>query len=115
MLGGPLGLRLVMAIRYVLVEDAGWGASTTGYRFRLEGVDGRELVSWHWHPDGLSGVRWPHLHVDAVALAPRSQLTGAHLPTGSAVDLSAVLRLAIADLGVPPRRRDRSTGLGTEM
>lgn len=69
------------------------------YRFRLQGADERERVSWHWHPYGRSSEHRPHLHV---AYEP---VAGAHLPTGP-VSLVDVLRVALVDLGTRPHWED---------
>lgn len=37
--------------------------TTLGYNYRLERSDGGDLWRMHWHPDGVSDVREPHLHV----------------------------------------------------
>lgn len=36
--------------------------TTLGYNYKLEQPDG-DLWRMHWHPDGVSDVREPHLHV----------------------------------------------------
>lgn len=80
-----------------------WQVVIVGYNHTLYGDDEREIVAYHWHPQGPSDVVIPHLHLGAGAL--RLDLTKAHLPTGP-VPLPAVLRLAIRDLGVRPLRAD---------
>jgi hypothetical protein len=72
------------------------------YQF-LYAANERELLAYHWHARGASPIIWPHLHVSA-PLTPLD-LTRGHLPTGP-VSLPAVLRYAVADLGVRPLRQD---------
>jgi hypothetical protein len=37
--------------------------TTLAYNYKLEQPSGRDLWRMHWHPDGVSAVREPHLHV----------------------------------------------------
>jgi hypothetical protein len=65
---GGGALRLSIGHRYTLVETderelGPWKASTRAYLYRLDDGDGREQVSWHWHPSGRSRFHRPHLHV----------------------------------------------------
>jgi hypothetical protein len=71
----------------------------------LDDADGREVLSFQWHPGGRSPVTWPHLHLGAGAEVGRAELTSAHLPTGR-VAIEEVLGLAISELGVEPLRGD---------
>jgi hypothetical protein len=75
------------------------------YEYRLSDGDDREILAYHWHPDGASQVRTPHLHLGPAAEVGRRALTTAHLPTGR-VGLGAMVRLAIEDFAVAPIRRD---------
>jgi hypothetical protein len=46
-------------------QDAdGWHVEVLGYLYAI-GYEGRELVSYHWHPSGSSPITWPHMHVGA--------------------------------------------------
>lgn len=75
------------------------GIRTVGYRYALLDANGRELISYHWHPAGRSNATYPHLHLGEGPLAH------AHIPTGF-VTLPDVVRLAIGGLSVRPRRSD---------
>lgn len=125
----PLGadLRLVIRHRYVVVEEGRgrerWRVRTTGYSYQLSDVEARELVVYQWNPDPTSPspVKSPHLHVgrslDHPSLPPAfrqrvGRLVKAHLPTGH-VTLTAILRVAIEDLGVAPTRADWDAALRT--
>jgi len=81
-----------------------WGVRTTGYVYQLRAGE-RELIADHWHPRGLSPHTAPHMHLGAAAELGFADLGSAHLPTGH-IGLDDVLRLAIRDLGVEPRRGD---------
>ncbi len=96
--------RLVHNTTAVRTEER-WHVSTTAYQYRLDGERG-EVLSWHWHP--AAGVSYPHVHVsgDVSPLTRRM-----HLPTGR-VSIESVLRLLLAEWGVPPRRDDWSQVLG---
>lgn len=37
--------------------------TTLRYRYKLEGPDGEDLWRAHWHPDGRSSVKEPHMHL----------------------------------------------------
>ena len=89
---------------YALVADAGvWRVHTTGYSYELQLADGREIVAYHYDPSGRSRVLTPHLHVRG--LTTPLALGSAHFPTGR-VPIEAVVRFAIEELGVSPRRPD---------
>lgn len=77
----------------------------TAYLFAIGDDSGRELIAYHWHPQGPSRVTGPHLHVHADIQLGSAWLPKAHLPTGT-VALQDVLRLAIEELGVEPLRDD---------
>jgi hypothetical protein len=78
-----------------------------GYQYTLRDIDGREIIAYHWHPEGRSHVTTPHIHLGPGAEMGRRDLARAHLPTGQ-VMLEDVLRFAITELGVRPLRRDWS-------
>ena len=105
----PIGrrsrLRLDLVHFYDLVADerTRWRVKTAGYLYDLLDQEQRSVIAYHWHPTGLSLVRYPHLHVGAATASV--DLSKAHLPTGH-VSFIAVVRLAIAELGVEPLRPD---------
>lgn len=74
----------------------------TGYEYGLHEAE-RDVVTYHWHPVGLSPVRYPHLHIGG-RTSP-TDLSKVHLVTGR-VGLVEVVRMAITELGVEPLRRD---------
>lgn len=82
-----------------------WLAHTTGYMCALDDDDGREILSYHWHPQGRSHVTTPHLHLGAGAGALRRELQKAHLATGLVTPI-ALLRLLIESFAVRARRTD---------
>jgi len=87
------------------------------YAYELLDREERELVAYHWHPAGISPVTDPHLHLSG-RLAPLDLGPGdapipfgeMHLPTGP-VTLADVVRLAITEFAVTPRRSDWETVL----
>lgn len=99
--------------------DGPYWARSSLYRYQVYDLEGRELLLYHWHPDGLSGVRAPHLHVACAphislprprTTEPRQIDTGKlHLPTNH-VTLEDVIELLIRDLGVEPRPGFRAPG-----
>jgi hypothetical protein len=106
-LGGPNDLSLSFTHGYVVAEAADqrqrWAVHSGSYGYELLLPNGRQLLAYHWHPDGRSPVTWPHLHLRSHTLP--LDVTHAHLPTGR-ITFEAVLRLAITELAVPPRRAD---------
>jgi hypothetical protein len=73
-----------------------------GYLYAI-GFEGRELVSYHWHPSGHSPITWPHMHISANVQVGDRWLGKVHLPTGP-VGLERVVALAITELGAKPLR-----------
>jgi hypothetical protein len=79
-------------------------------RSAVEEREGPEIITYHWHPEGLSSEDAPHLHLKSGAKVGRVELTrtkgeSAHIPTGR-VALEEFLRLLIECFGVPPRKSD---------
>lgn len=107
----PGGARISLTFRmhYRLVRAEGergpWKVQIAGYLYGIDDVDGREILAYHWHPEGRSSEREPHLHLGAGAYVGRAELTAAHLPTGR-ISVEELLVLAIRGLGVEPRRDD---------
>jgi hypothetical protein len=80
------------------------------YIYTIMTRDRIELVSYQWHPYGEGATDFPHVHIGP-AMSRRDSVVRAgeahkiHLPTGE-VSLANVLRLAISELEVEPRRDD---------
>ena len=107
-LRGTSRLRLTVRLRYRIVERpsrAGWVVEVAAYEYRLSDRDDREIMAYHWHPEGSSHVRTPHLHLGPGADVGLRALTTAHLPTGP-IHLADVIDLAIESLGALPLRND---------
>jgi hypothetical protein len=108
-LTGSARISLVVKHDYRVVEDSGshgpWKVSTSGYLYSLKDHDSHDILSYHWHPTERSIVTYPHLHLGAGANVGRPELAIAHLPTRR-IALEDVLRLAIREFGVRPRRSD---------
>jgi hypothetical protein len=108
-LRGPerIHLRVRLRVRVSQVEPPRglWEAETAAYEYRLSDLDDREILAYHWHPDGQADVQTPHLHLGPAAEAGRASLLAAHLPTGP-VSLREVLLLAVESFGGEPIRRD---------
>jgi hypothetical protein len=107
---GPPDLFLTLRLHYRVAQrdpaPGVWTAHTAAYYFALQDERERELLAYHWHPESRSRVTWPHLHVgQALALSSRI-----HLPTGR-IFLEDILRLAIEEFGVRPRRMNWETVL----
>jgi hypothetical protein len=103
MRGGPLSIDV--AEEYELRQAAGgWRVEIVGYLYAI-GHEGRELVSYHWHPQGESPITWPHMHVGVNVQVGDRWLAKVHLPTGN-VGLEQIVATAIVELGVEPLRDD---------
>jgi hypothetical protein len=90
--------------------DQGWQVEVTSSMYAILGTDGAEMLAYHWHPEGVSPVTTPHLHLGSASGATWPRLQGAHLPTGF-VTLAAFVRCLIEELGVEPRRPDWQAAL----
>lgn len=82
-----------------------WQVETIGYIYSLLDDEGKEIVSYQWHPGERSPVTTPHLHLGAGANVGRAELQKAHIPTGL-IELEDVLLLAIREFGARARRGD---------
>lgn len=108
----PLGgssLRLLAVLRYRIVPapsaPGAWVVQLAAYDYELlDGAD-REIIAYQWHPQGRGPVTWPHLHLGPAAGDLWRPVSRAHFPTGAIV-IPEVIRLAIREFGVPPRRAD---------
>jgi hypothetical protein len=111
--GGPqrissaeLDVWLRVSMNYRLVEEPGprgpWRVTTTSYMYALENGAGVEYVGYHWHPQVPGNTR-PHLHVRG----EDENWHKLHMPTGR-IALEDVVRFAVEELAVEPRRGDWS-------
>lgn len=82
------------------------------YSYELLDASGGEILAYHWHPDGMSNVEHPHLHVSATKPPVRVRtriaeypLSDMHLPTGH-ITFVDIVRLLIDEFGVEPLRDD---------
>lgn len=103
---------LLLRIRETIDVHAVAPASITitGYLYALEQRTAGEVLAFHWHPETPGSVHHPHLHIGPALLGTdgtvrRGDAHKLHVPTGI-VTLEAVLRLAIEELGIEPRRAD---------
>ncbi len=107
-LRGPLSLGLFVNVGYQPVERGTgrdrWNVEVLQYVYDVLGTDGQKRLTFHWHPQGISDVTWPHLHVYAV-MADVDSLHRKHLPTGF-VAVAGLVRTLIRDFAVRPLRDD---------
>lgn len=109
---GAVRLALSADLRYRLVQSVqssskqSWNVEIVSCMYAIRERNRAEIESWHWHP-GIPGIpSYPHLHLDYAAKVGREEFHHAHLPTGI-VTLADIVRSAITDLHVEPRREDR--------
>lgn len=82
-----------------------WRVTTLAYRYRLAVVD-MDVFRMHWHPDGNSPAKSPHLHVRLAPVERVGDTLQHHLNTERQTFENA-LRWAI-QVGMPPARSDWS-------
>lgn len=73
--------------------------------FRMMTHDEREILAFHFNPDGPEARPYPHLHLGPAAEVGLRVLTRAHIPT-AIVTLAHVIRLLVDEFAVKPRRSD---------
>lgn len=97
-----------MLVTYTFGESTrnpvGIDVRVLNYFYHLYAGDENELIAFHWHPGRKSQPDFPHLHVTSRPGPVRIERKH-HVPTGY-VSLQAVIRFAIEELGVRPRRPD---------
>jgi len=107
-LNGRRDLYLSFKQQYKIVKSAENGPfriTTLYYSYAVETRDAQELLGYHWHPDGVSPVKFPHLHLGPAADIGMEELNRkAHFPTGR-VAFEDVLEFLIATFGVEPNRK----------
>lgn len=100
-------LYLAFTQQYKVVEDAENGpfrVTKRYYSYVIETQDAKEIVGYHWHPDGASPIQFPHLHLGPAARIGLEELSRkAHFPTGR-VAFEDVVEFLIATFGVEPDR-----------
>lgn len=119
----PIGSDLLLDAFFVLdITDrddrrgSGYNSSVVGYRYTVLRTPGIEVVAYHWHPESAEGSAVPHVHFGPASARPDSairpgELHKVHFPTGI-VSLENVIRLAIDEFRVEPRRSDWASILG---
>ena len=119
--GNP-GLLLQVQSGYRIVRDEAqprfYQTTAVSYLYRILDLHEREILAFHWHPEGVSPVRHPHLHltsrvrpieIDDPANPNRERghiaLAEMHISTGP-VPFEDVVRLLIEEFRVIPLRPD---------
>lgn len=107
-----LALRMAEWYRFVPSSEARsaerWRVAVVGYAYAIEEWESeQELLVFHRQPDQPGDLQEPHLQIGAAA-GGLPLLVNAHVPTGRVL-LPDVLRFAVAELGVTPRRDDWPT------
>jgi hypothetical protein len=93
-----------------------WRVRSAGYVFDALDPDGREILTYHWHPEA-AGPDYAHLHLSG-RLAPLDAGQGfepvalgePHLPT-ERITFAAIVRLLITEFRIAPQRSDWAVGL----
>lgn len=114
-------LYLIFNQYYRIVEDQSeasssrYRATTEGWKYDILDDERREILSYHWHPDGQRDA--PHMHVGSVLLNTERYRLGKvfsslHLPT-ERISIEHVIRLLIEEFEVIPKRDDWRQALET--
>jgi hypothetical protein len=109
-------LLLFVLLEYVVLNDASdprlFRVETTGYRYEILDLDQHEVLAYHWHPAGISHVRYPHMHLSSklsevdIRRGPVPiSFAAMHLYTGI-VQLEDVVQLLIEEFSIPPLMDD---------
>lgn len=114
---GRPDLFLELTHKYTIVhvpdddERGPYKVQTSRYSYEVFDHDDQEILLYHWHPQGVSNIRHPHLHVPCAQPLnlprPRTEekrrvyIGNAHLPT-SRVLLEDIIEVLIRDFGVAP-------------
>jgi hypothetical protein len=107
-------LYFIFSQYYQVIEDVDaetrerFRVATEGWKYDILDDERRELLSYHWHPQGQRG--FPHIHIGSVLLSAEKHYLGKtfsalHLPT-ERISIEQVVRLLIEELEVVPRRPD---------
>ena len=115
----PLAITIFQRLRVELdngFSRRSWQVAVTDYDYILRVPDGQEIVAYQWVSTGFSRITHPHLHIgrgatgNVTTFGPRG-LHRIHFPTRH-ITLEDVLRLAITEFEVEPRRPDWEHILG---
>jgi hypothetical protein len=107
-------LYLIFNQYYRIIEDQSeepssrYRVTTEGWKHDILDDKRREILSYHWHPDGHRDT--PHMHVGSVLLNTERQRLGKgfsslHLPT-ERISIEQIVRLLIEEFEVIPKRGD---------
>ncbi|HWZ01951.1 MAG TPA: hypothetical protein VNX17_12750 [Edaphobacter sp.] len=84
----------------------GWKVCTRSYWYEIDDDQGREILAFHWHPNGSSSEDKPHLHIsDGAARNLRSEIRDMHFPTPR-ISFEEFALMLIEDFGVIPDKED---------
>lgn len=111
----PIYLSLLIGYRIISNPGNPPRVVTVSYQFAISNRQHQEILAFHWHPEGISDVREPHMHVGAgIVDAGKGDFgkgfSNFHIPTGH-VALPHVVRFLLTDFNVVPNRRDWEAAL----
>jgi hypothetical protein len=106
----PVHLYVLIGYRIITSSSSQRRVVTVSYQYVISDQQQRELLAFHWHPEGISVERDPHVHigpgiVNAGAGDLGKVFSNIHIPTGH-VPLARVVRMLITEFGVEPNRQD---------
>ncbi len=97
-----------MSLKYTYVTAEGeagrWKIKTLAYAYEIRNAEGKDLLAFHWHPDG-GEIKYPHIHVGHATGIRHAGIRDGHIPAGR-VSAEAVIRFAIEALHVKTLRND---------
>lgn len=94
-------------MEYELIETGGKGddryrVTTKGYGYSIRTLQGERLVSWHWHPDGLSHETRPHMHLEEGLIGKSDHTNSKKHLIDERVTFETVVRNIIEFFGARP-------------
>ena len=106
-LPGAARLSLGLTHEYTVAQErAGrWHAHTTSYVYHLHDDTGQIILGYHWHPETVSRVDAPHLHVYVNEPFGGRPLSRIHFLTRH-ITLADVIQFVVEEFQVVPRRPD---------
>ncbi len=106
-LNGRTDLFLSFTQQYKIIRDPNHGlyrVTTRYYAYKVEGSGGGEIFGYHWHPEGPSPIKIPHLHLGQAVQLGVGLSRKNHFPTGR-IAFEELVEFLITEFGVKPNRK----------
>ncbi len=89
---------------------------SVGYQYTLRDMLGREILSFHWHPESPNGpLHFPHMHIGEAAGDPiRDEFHAFHIPTPR-IGFEDFALILMKDFAILPERHDAADVLRANL